>query len=442
MTSTKQILHVAVIAAMTAMASSPSYASVATGLLANYATQAVTANAGDIRYPSWATWTNDAVVPLPAGNTVTFTLPSGMTFDGNPSFESVPAAAFTIQTGGSGSSSITFQTTAAFPVGGTLTIGSVIPVGFQLSDATALESPVDPATPLRISALPSTATPSADAFLATNALVANFAPEFPTTTIAVAAPSNATQYNLPAGGTGVQASLGRVSTSTVAGLLDEAGDPYAFPAGTETAVTVTGNFSTIVNAFALPWSVDDCPATMPGTGEPGVVTAGASITIATVPAPGDYKLCIVTDGTSIIQANEEFTNATGVLTNAIGSFSGILGRQLYDGSVDTFNFAFGEEAGWSVYFSGSNRSLSDQPVTAVVYTAAGGPVFNGQLADVLPAGGQHLFSMADIATATSAPITGTADHASVILLTPGGGNVVDFQKILQTPAGGVSETNF
>jgi hypothetical protein len=426
---------------------------------ANYNAASVAAAGGIITVPwggvAGAVYT---VTPLATGPSTslevnsrfTVTLPAGFSFASSPSLTVGGGITSTALLGGGiGSQTATFQIGAPavaggntpLGVGGTLSLNQV-----SVSGATALETPG--------ASLQITVQEQDNAEINNN----DPAPVFPTAPkITFASDSGVTATFLGGGGNidltpptlGTLFDLGTDTPTIDLGTLNltpslslAANGSTAVISSTDTmTVTISGFFNGIASDFSAVAS-SNCATSIAA----GAVTA----TSITVSGPLDSDICIVANGTTLLQQNVQ---AAGGFTATYAPGSGVtdfLGGQVtnttdripYTGGepLSVTNFLTGSDAGYASLVRFSNGASATQTLFAVAEPYTGGVPLVGSLGTI-GAGMGTVFTEAQIGTATGLTLANSGQRATLTIIAIPGGQNVTASGLLVNPGGVVDNVN-
>jgi hypothetical protein len=451
----KIALHAAVVAGIAGIASSqaiagPASVSVVTTPL-TYGAQSVTA-AGNVVGVPINTVQYRAFAGMNVGATLTFNLPSGMTFQTMPTVTaSVGGTAAFSAASGLGTGSIQVTVNAALGAGEDVRLGA-----FSIGGASQLANTAVPVN-LNITAQVRNGAPNQNdgspvgggtGGAATNLNAVNgiiFNANSSNVVVNVRDPSNGTKFlvntvdqnNVSLGDATIEPATAGVGGQSV--LRADGTGVYTFPAGSATSLTVSGNFPSIATSFLKAPSTGVCPATPPSGAISGTVSPTELTYTGLVPGTR-YDVCLVTDGTGLIAENggsgTPVPAASGGVSNLAGAVSRPLGRIAYNGTVQTFNYVVGDGGGYGMFVNVANLTAAPQRIQAVV-RMADGEVFTGPLTTALTANGSELFSMEQIVEATSAPLTDETQRANLTLMSIGN---FAASKMILNPSADISET--
>jgi hypothetical protein len=394
--------------------------------------------AGDIvTVPSGLATYSVGTGTLEVNSRFTVTLPTGFSFSSQPALTDTGTAKFVLSSGGIGAQTATFTVTTA-PV---LTGQTASLLGFAVQGVTALETPIPAASALPITMqstnnsqiLNNDAKPlSAKAFASEPGLSASFDAFGEEQFIDLSSPTLGTLFS--AGGPDTTTvAIFDISTgpeinapSSGPAVLSPDGQPNSL-ASTDTAtVTVSGAFNGISGAFV---AADDSCSTAVAT---GTVTP-SQITIPGVPV-GTLSVCIVADGTSLLQPDPNGFTATvapGTSTDFLGTqavpFEGFPGVITYSGGgvINVTNFFTGDDAGYASLLRVNNAGNTPSNIFALVQPDTGGAPLTGSLGSIAGGAGT-VFSEAQIAAAVPGlDLANSGQRATLQLIVSG----VDFTQV-------------
>ena len=394
------------------------------------------------------TLSNGATSSLEVNSRFTVTLPTGFIFASSPSLTTGGGITSTaLIAGGIGSQTATFQIGAPAPgnaplgVGGTLSLNQV-----SVSGATALETPG--------ASLQITVQEQDNAEINNN----DPAPVFPTApgvTFASDSGVNATFFggggniDLTPPSLGTLFDIGTDTPTIDLGTLSltpslslAANGSTAIISSTDTmTVTISGFFNGIASDFsAVPGG--DCATSIAA----GVVSA----TSITVGGPLSLDVCIVANGTTLLQQN---VPASGGFTATYAPGPGVtdfLGNQVpnttdaisYAGGtpISVTNFLTGSDAGYASLVRFTNGASAPQTLFAVAEPYTGGVPLVGSLGSI-GAGMGTVFTEAQIGTATGLTLANSGQRATLTIIAIPGGQNVTASGLLVNPGGVVDNVN-
>jgi hypothetical protein len=368
---------------------------------------------------------------------VTFTLPSGVTYTSNPAAVGAGtfAAAMAQVSGGIGNSFITFTGSAACAaVGatGTVTLGA-----FNLTGAVQLVVPNTTNFQHTVSlSSPDTglSAPSTKGQIASSAApiqLATFASTVAPLVIDIAAPSLGSQF-IQGGGAdtavGDQGAVVFIITAT-----QNAADTAAFTPASTANVLLTGNWGGISKPFLLASAgaqATSCPAVAPGTAVVGTV-AGNTITFpnATLPTAGAgfLEVCLnsgVTAGKGIIAGNILTAVSTNLPASAVAVFPGFtltaLDAYNYNGAVDQIlysgDFSKTTASGYLFFLRITNNTGNSVSPAVLVQPDTGTAGLNTSI--TVPANNNVLLPATSVISGSGITLDATG-RVSFLVLTPG-----------------------
>lgn len=369
-----------------------------TAPLADYNSAQVSNTGGVITVPfggaiANAVYTVSAGTALGVGSNFTVTLPSGFAFQTVPSIVGPAGTTVTFVSGGVGQNSCVYEITgAAVAAGKTLSLGS-----FSVTGATALESQFG-GSPLDMTFQATNNSTSADndpspvavpVFAhAVGSLPDTITPGSGQIDLTVSPPGTefvASGATIPTSG---QVATFAVNTETNdpfnsnAAVLSPNGAVNSLNASDTASVTINGNFIGIAKAYASP-TIANCAATVPGGAITGTVT-GSSLTFSGVKINTPVQICMIPDGSTLLQASNTpyvFTYSAGTSTDFFGGLSqttagnfysyngSVLAEVVYTGSISSYPFyiRFDNDTADNVTVVASVRSdggsMGDTPLT-------------------------------------------------------------------------------
>jgi hypothetical protein len=408
----------------------PAARGVSVPVVADYNAAQVKA-AGDIVTvnPGLATYTVGTGT-LEVNSRFTVTLPTGFSFSSQPALTGLAPTTFVLSSGGIGAQSATFTVTTAPQASGTVGL-----LGFAVQGATALETPIPVAAALPIT-MQSTNNSQIDNNDAKPLSAKAFASE---PGIAVTPDGELEFIDLSSPTLGTLFGSGGADTTTVA-IVDltigaETNAPALGPmvlspdgqgnmlATTDTAtITVFGAFNGITGAFAA--TDDSCAkASATGTVTPSEVSIpGVSL--------GSLSVCIVADGTSLLQQDLQgfsVTVAPGTSTDFLGTATTADSLITYTGGgvINVTNFFTGDDAGYSSLLRVNNAGSAASNIFALVQPDTGGAPLTGSLGSV-GGGAGTVFSEAQVAAAVSGlDLANSGQRATLQLIVSG----ADFSQV-------------
>jgi len=407
----------------------PAFASTTTVPNVNYATQAITPGT-NISVPAASPFQDmfTAAGPVgPLGSSVTFTLPTGVTFAVTPTVSCTTSGApatctgATVTAGGINTNSVTvsftYQTTAAAQ-----TVTVQLNGGFSLSDQ-ALASPT---------AAQKVTITSGDPNFTPTAGTSQFASSSSALTFATGG-SGAGPIAIDVGPSGLAKKFLQPSTTPTDITLVDIGNlqvgstpvtptfaangttPFAFT--TPATLVVTGNFANIAGAYLAPAGTATCATPAPA-GAVSATLTGSSLTFANIPIPAaavNQEVCLSANGTGVIGANPNGfgSSATVGTSSAAVAAPGLLSTYTFNGAAQ--QLVFSGFLGTNAYtFSVRivNNGATAVPVIAVVQ-GDNGVTASTSLGSVA-AGANEFLSADGIVDAA-----GVVGPASMLILAPG-----------------------
>jgi hypothetical protein len=408
----------------------PAFASVVGATSVNYATQAITTGT-NITVPNAISDTfSSAAAIAPTVSSVTFTLPTGVTFAVTPT----ATCTFTPGGGGAGSctgasitaggintNSVTVSFTYAFT---TAAAGNTIVVqlnsGFSLTDA-ALATPT---------AAQNVTVSSGDVNFQPAPATAKFASSQSALTF-VTGGSGAGPIAIDVGPSGLAKKFLQPSTSPTDVTLVDIGNlqvgtnpgtfaangttPFAFT--TPANLVVSGNFANIAGAYLAPAGTVTCATPAPA-GAVSATLTGSSATFANITVPAvaaAQEVCLSANGTGVIGANPNgFGSSATVGTSSVAvaapgnlstyTFNGVAQQLSFSGYLGTNAYTFSVRI--------VNNSATAVPVLAVVQGDNG--VTSSTTLGSVPAASNEFLSADGIVDAA-----GVAGPVSMLILAPG-----------------------
>lgn len=371
-----------------------------------------------------------------ASFSITFTLPTGVTFANNPSATgdgTVFAAALSEVSGGIGDNFITFTGTAniATALQGTVSLGA-----FNVAGATALQSPnttsfsATASVSSTIGALNDTGVKAQLASSASEIEVAT-APTVmgSAQVIDVAAPSLGMQWK-QFGADTLTADDGAVVLVAPPGLAAANDTTQNVPPTTGTIALTGVSWGGVSTPSLLPGATTQpgtgtssgCPATLPAGTVTGTI-AGDVITFPNVvpPAVGAfetfYEVCLGVTGKSLIASNvttsAAVTSPTGVTTVAGGTLTG-LNSYNYNGSVQQILYSFVQPP-YSAYIRITNNTEGTATVVTSVQPETG---TSGTTTTSVPGNSNVLIPAGTLISGSGVSLNSTG-RVSMLFLTPG-----------------------
>ncbi|MBV8890005.1 MAG: hypothetical protein JO305_10090 [Alphaproteobacteria bacterium] len=274
-----------------------------------------------------------------------------------------------------------------------------------------------------------------------------------TPTVDLTSAGMAMQFTTNTGGVSKQVSLGSFTISQNTSLFDArngnqlAGvppSPGTFLTGSAT-VTITGDFSTITQAFLItnPTSpasptvnANTCFTAAPAS--PVTVTNNTlTFPISAIPTTSrTWFVCAVTNGTGVIISNGNTTeigrvnngtfstitisvNLTGISApiNLLAANTAFFGFT-YNGSVSQFYNVFGAANGYPSFFRIVNTNNTTAPIFATFQPDAGGALLTANISNAFPVGLGTYVSADAIAAAAGTKLNAGGQHATITLFSP------------------------
>jgi len=365
-----------------------------------------------------------------AGNFLTFSLPSGLTFAANPTVTTAGSGAYSLSTGGSGAQTIVYQVTTA-----TTAASSVSLTGLQLSGLQSYISTNSTATFFNIGA-----TFTADA------PVAAAGPLAVITAAASAAGAAGAAQTIDVSSGGVRfvsgtanalfVPLGTVAFANVGTSPNDVGgnNPVSMTSAGG-SITVTGPLSGVSTVYAVASSTASTCATAAPTGAVSV-TPGATAATLTGLSVTTYQTCAIANGSTIL--NSGTIAVRGVITLSNGTtISGTSTSNVvsYTGNVRNMQYFVGATGGYGSFAYAVNSGTAASTALVTVRRSDGATA-TGSLAS-LAAGASALYGASDINTAVgSSFLVDASSRAQVTFLFSGSG--VNITGLLLNPGGTVT----
>lgn len=365
-----------------------------------------------------------------AGNFITFTLPSGMTFSANPTvgFSAGALGAVTLSTGGSGAQSVVYQLTGAFTTAANLSL-----TGLQVSGLQSYVSTNSTANTFGL-----TGTFTADPVSGGAIQVASIADAASGTatgganvTLDVASGGN---RFVSGTGTALFTALGSVTYANSAAAPNDigGGSPVSMTAQGGT-LTVSGPLTGISTVYAAA-GVTTCATAAPS----GAFTATPSSTAATLTglSVATFQVCAIANGSTVLSSGS-ITVRGSVTTSNNATITGTTTSNTvtYSGSVRTVGYFVGVTGGYSSFAYAVNGGTTASTALVSVRRSDGATAI-GSLTSIA-AGASALYGASDINTAVGSTFLGdSSSRAQVTFLF--GSSSVRLTGVLLNPTGVVT----
>jgi len=406
---------------------------------------------------------NGATTSLEVNSRFTVTLPTGFTFNSQPSFTITPAMATTatIIAGGINSNTATFQIgVTPLGVGGTLALNTV-----SVAGATALQSP-GAAVNITEQATNNAQVNNNDAapvlptvgptFASTTGVVANFpfsSVGLPAYQVDLTSPDLGMKYeiDLTPPVFGVTANPFGTFFLTPDGSLAASGSRATISTTDTANITINGFFNGIKAAFTTAGLNTLGPfgtviQTFPATATSVTYTAVTGVAVVNPPTVAGVDLNILATGTTLLQANNAnftavFSPGPGVTDFLGGSVTSTGDSVPFTGgtSIAASNFFTGADAGYASLLRLTNESSVTDTVFLVAEPFTGGAPLVGSLGTI-GAGVGTVFTEAQVAAATGLVLANSGQRAALTVIAVPGGSVTA-SSLLVNPGGVVDNVN-
>jgi len=369
------------------------------------------------------------VSTLSAANTVTITLPSGVTFAAAPSIATTGPLAVNIASGGSGAASAVYNVTTAGSAGSTLAFSSMSLSGLQSYIASNAS-----ATNFRL-------TTSITGDTVTNGSVVVLGNISDALALVTNGSTFSAQIDVPTGanrfvsgtGTALFAALGETSFTNNTSVLDASAGSLLTLSSTGGTTILTGNLTNLSTVYAT--TTATCATAAPS----GAITATLSSTAATfagITAGTTFTICAIASGTGILQSGIYSLRNSGTVTSGSSQTStATTGTATYSGAVRTVNYFVGAGS-YSSYAYVVNTGTASSTLLVSVRRSDGATA-TGALSSVA-AGGSSLISAADVNTAVGSTFLVNSDTRAQVTFLLGSTNL-KVTGLLVQPNGAVNQ---
>jgi hypothetical protein len=427
-----------------------------------YATQAIT-GAGAVSIPTGAiVYTTDANPTSTGTFTITFTLPTGVTFTSAPAFTGAVTGgtvSATLSGGGVGSNTATYVISVA---GGPFTsaVSLTTSAAFGITGATALSSPTangkflisEQITATTVGGIP--IQPAAGTTVAQNGTLASSTSALASPLVAAApgaaivvdvttAGVNGTKF-LSGGTDNIYGDIGAL-TFTIGGtptvLAANGTSAYAFNS-TTLSETLTGNTGGYTSAYLAPnaTAVPACATTASAQAAIAGTIAGTisstGITFPGIPVTSSgtaREVCLYTNGTTLLSAQPSGFTVSATIDTTTVTTPGLLAFN-FNGTASSFYYVVNTSSSYASYIRIVNTSATTPVTVFASVTSDAGATGTAQVETSLAANANDLVPVSTITS--NAGLTTTAGRYSITLFSGAG---TKFETLLLNPGGVVSQ---